>query len=206
MTLDPHLGSEVREVVLDQVPLARIYLAHRAPVFGSEGFRAIEVAADLLAAGRASRLYETLVRGRRLAQDVVAFPFPIVGGASIFSLWATARPGVDHEELERTLIEEIDRLASEGPSEVELERVRNLHAAGVASSLERFSERADRISMYTCLFDEPERINDEVAHYEAVTAEDVRAALADVARPDNRLVLTYLPAEAPAATETETDR
>jgi predicted Zn-dependent peptidase len=205
MTIDPHLGSEVREVVPDQVPLARIYLAHRAPVFGSTGFRAIEVAADLLAAGRASRLYETLVRGRRLAQDVVAFPFPIVGGASIFALWATARPDVDHEDLERALIEEIDRLASEGPSDVELERVRNLHAAGIASGLERFSERADRISMYTCLFDEPQRINDEVPGYEAVTADAVRSVLSDVVRGDNRLVLTYLPAEAPAATETETD-
>jgi predicted Zn-dependent peptidase len=197
----------VREVVPDQVPLPRIYLAHRAPVFGSDGFSALEVTADLLAAGRASRLYETLVRGRRLAQDVVAFPFPIVGGASIFALWATARPGVDQEVLEAAMVEEIDRLATEGPSEVELERVRNLHAAGNASSLERVSERADRISMYTCLFDEPERINREVPDYEGVTADDVRSLLADVARPDNRLVLTYVPAEAPPAVETtETDR
>ncbi len=206
LAIDPHLGAEVREVVPDQVPLPRVYLAHRAPVFGSRGFSALEVAADLLAAGRASRLYETLVRGRRLAQDVVAFPFPIVGGASIFALWATARPGVEHETLEAAMREEIDRLATDGPSEVELERVRNLHAAGNASSLERVSERADRISMYTCLFDEPERINREVPDYEAVTAADVRDLLADVARPDNRLVLTYVPAEAPPAAETETDR
>ena len=34
-----------------------------------------------------------------------------------------------------------------------------------------------------------------------------RALLTEVARPDNRLVLTYVPAEAPPATdETETDR
>ena len=206
LAIDPHLGAEVREVVPDQVPLPRVYLAHRAPVFGSRGFSALEVAADLLAAGRASRLYEALVRGRRLAQDVVAFPFPIIGGASIFALWATARPGVEHETLEVAMREEIDRLATDGPSEVELERVRNLHAAGNASSLERVSERADRISMYTCLFDEPERINREVPDYETVTADDVRDLLADVARPDNRLVLTYVPAEAPPAAETETDR
>ena len=207
LSLDPHLGSEVREVIPDQVPLSRVYLAHRAPVFGDPRFRAVEVAADLLAAGRASRLYDVLVRGRRLAQDVVAFPFPIVGGASIFALWATARPGVEPATLEATLVAEIDRLASEGPSDAELERVRNLHAAGVASSLERVSERADRISMYTCLFDEPERINDEVSGFAAVTADEVRDVLADVAQPTNRLVLTYVPAEAPTTpAETETDR
>ncbi|HET7685085.1 MAG TPA: pitrilysin family protein [Candidatus Limnocylindria bacterium] len=198
LSLDARLGAEVRETVADQVPLPRIYLAHRAPVYGSPAFRAIEVAADLLAAGRASRLYESLVRRGQLAQDVVAFPFPIVGGASIFALWATARPGTGHERLETALLAEIERLAVDGPSDAELERVRNLYAAGNASGLERISERADRLSMYTCLFDEPERINAEVSDYMAVTADQVREALSDMARPDNRLVLTYLPAEAPA--------
>ena len=55
-------------------------------------FEALTVAADLLATGRASRLYRTLVREQRLAQDVSVFPFPIVGGASMFAVWATARP------------------------------------------------------------------------------------------------------------------
>ena len=103
----------------------------------------------------------------------------------------------DHAKLERELFAGIDRLCNEGPSEEELERVRNLQAAGAASSLERLGERADRLSMYTILFDEPERINSEVARYAAVTAEQVRAAMADALRPDNRVVLTYLPAPGP---------
>jgi hypothetical protein len=44
--------------------------------------------------GRASLLYRTLVREQQLAQDVVAYAFPIVVGASMLVLWATARPGV----------------------------------------------------------------------------------------------------------------
>ena len=35
--------------------------------------------------------------------------------------------------------------------------------------------------------------------YLAVTAEDIRSVSADVFRPDNRVVLTYLPELAPAA-------
>lgn len=201
MSLPAHLGAEVREVVPDQVPLPRTYVAYRAPAFGTEAFHAIEVAADLLANGRASRTYDTLVRRQRLAQDVVAFPFPIVGGASILAFWATARPEVAHEDLERALLEQIQLLATEGPSDDELERVRNLHAAGIASSLERVAERADRVSMYTCLFDDPGRINAEVSDYEAVDAAAVRNLLTDVTGADNRLVLTYVPAEGPAIEE-----
>jgi hypothetical protein len=53
--------------------------------------------------------------------------------------------------------------------------------------------------MYACLFDEPERINTEVSRYLAVDADRVRAAMAATLRADNRLVLTYVPAESPDA-------
>jgi hypothetical protein len=49
--------------------------------------------------------------------------------------------------------------------------------------------------MYACLFDQPERINTEVGRYAAVDAARVRDAMAASVRPDNRVVLTYLPAE-----------
>jgi hypothetical protein len=51
--------------------------------------------------------------------------------------------------------------------------------------------------MYAILFDAPETINSEVSRYEAVDAQRVRAAMTDTLRDDNRVVLTYLPAELP---------
>ncbi len=196
MSIEPLLGQELRETVPDQVSLPRIYLAHRTPPFGTDAFDALDVAADILGSGRASRLYAELVRTQRLAQDVSVFVFPIVGGASMFALWVTARPGVTTEALEAATLAEIDRLTTDGPTDADLERVRNLHAAHFAGGLERISERADRLSMYTCLFDEPERINAELERREAVDAGRVMAALRDSVRTDNRLVLTFVPAEA----------
>jgi zinc protease len=194
VTLDPFLlGSEVREALPDRVPVPRVYLAYRIPPFGQAGWDAMEVTADLLSAGRASRLYATLVRERQVAQDVAAFPFPIVGGAAFLTLWATARPGVEAADLERALRGEVARLAADGPRDDELTRVRNLHAAGTAASLERLADRADRLSMYTCLFDDPGRINEEDARYEAVDAASLRAEMGSVIRDDNLVVLTYLP-------------
>ena len=197
--IDPIIGAEVRQDVPDRVPLPRVYAAFRMPTFGSAGFDALEVAVDLLGSGRASRLYRALVREQQVAQDVTTFAFPVIGGAAIFTIWVTARPGVAHETMEAALWREVDRLTADGPSADELERVRNLHAAGVESSLERISERADRISMYACLFDQPERINTEVSRYEAVDADRVREAMAASLRRDNRVVLTYLPAESSEA-------
>ncbi len=191
------VGAEMRETVLDRVPLPRIYAAFRTPAFGSAAFEALEVAMDLLGSGRGSRLYRALVREQQVAQDVSTFAFPEIGGAAVFALSVTARTGIRHEVLERSMWTEVDRLIAQGPTDEELERVRNMHATGVESSLERVGERADRLSMYACLFDEPERINTEVRRYVLVDAARVREALALGLRPDNRVLLTYLPTEHP---------
>jgi zinc protease len=198
MTVPASIGSEVRVTVPDRVPLPRIYLAHRIPPFGTDAFDAFDVAADVLGSGRASRLYGSLVRTLRLAQDVSVFCFPIVGGAAMLALWVTARPGIEVESLETALLAELDRLAEDGPTEADLERVRNLQASRSAASLERIGERADRIGMYTCLFDDPDRVNREVERYASVDAARVAEAMRSSIVADNRVTLTYVPGEAAA--------
>ncbi len=188
------VGAEERETVLDRVPLPRLYAAWRTPAFGSAAFEALEVGMDLLGSGRASRLYRALVREQQVAQDVSIDALPEIGGAAVFVVSVTARPGIGQEVLERAMWTEVDWLTAQGPTDEELERVRNLHAAGVESSLERVAERADRLSMYACLFDEPERINTELRRYVSVDAGRVREALALSLQPGNRVLLTYLPA------------
>ena len=99
------------------------------------------------------------------------------------------------DRLEAAIHREIGRLVKDGARDDELDRVRNLHDSSIASSLEQVSERADRLSMYTTLFDEPERINAEMSRYDAVTAAQARDALATYLRDDNQVALTYVPAE-----------
>ena len=59
--------------------------------------------------------------------------------------------------------------------------------------------------MYATLFDEPELINRMLTRYLAVTPEDIRSVAATVFRPDNRLVLTYLPQEGTVEAEPATE-
>jgi predicted Zn-dependent peptidase len=135
------------------------------------------------------------VRERQLAADEAAFVFPWAGGSTVLSVWATARPEIEVDTLEAQLLDDIGRLAADGPTDDELARVRTLHAAAVEAGLEQVGERADRISQYACLFDRPEMVNTEIERYDAVTAAQVRQAMAERGGADNRLVLTYVPAE-----------
>ena len=54
--------------------------------------------------------------------------------------------------------------------------------------------------MYATLFDDPDLINRMLPRYLAVTADQIQAVARDVFRPDNRVVLTYLPELPPADT------
>ena len=49
--------------------------------------------------------------------------------------------------------------------------------------------------MYATYFDRPELINEQLARYLAVDADAIRDVASQVFRSDNRVVITYVPAE-----------
>ena len=213
MSLPSTLGREIREVVEDRVPLPRIYVGFRAPVFGDHRLDALEVAGQILAGGKGSRLHRRLVRDERIAQDVALFALGFVGGASVAAGWATVRPGIAVDRVEAAFHEELQRLAVEPVSDDELARARALIEADELGALQRVEERADRLSMYTTLFERPALINEMLGRYLTVTPEAILEVVGATFRQDNRLVLTYVPdtpsaesdAVDPNAAETENE-
>src|SRR4029078_3802301 len=131
-----------------------------------------------------------------------------VGGASVCAGWATVRPGVEVSRVEAAFHEELARIASEPVSDEELERARALIETAELGGLSRVEERADRLSMYATLFDDPDLINQMLPRYLGVSKEQIRDVGAATSRADNRVVLIYLPELPPADTaslESETD-
>jgi predicted Zn-dependent peptidase len=193
LTIEPHIGHELREIVPDDVPLTRVHFGFRCPPYGTREFDALEVCSQILAGGRGSRLYRNLVREQKIAQDVTAFGLPLVAGASFFGGWVTARPDSDEETCEKAFEEQLERLATELVTDDELARARALIEASELGALGRVEEVADRLSMFAALFERPELVNEQLPRYLSVTAEEIRAVARDVFRPDNRVVLTYVP-------------
>jgi predicted Zn-dependent peptidase len=203
MTLPPLIGAEGREIVEDRVPLPRHFFGFRAPMIGDPRLDALEVAAQILAGGKGSRLYRRLIRDEKIAQDVSFFALGLIGGASIAAGQATVRPGVDPAVVERAFEEELERIGREPVTADELARARALIETFELEALQRVDERADRLAMYATLLDDPDMINRQMGRYLGVTAADIQAAAAEVLRPENRVVLTYMPAGEAAAGTTD---
>ena len=92
---------------------------------GDPRFDALEVASQILAGGKGSRLYRRLVREDRIAQDVSFFALGLIGGASIAAGQATVVPGVDPAVVEAAFEEELELLGREPVTDDELARARD---------------------------------------------------------------------------------
>ncbi len=197
--LGPSIGAETREVVEDRVPLPRLYFGFRTPTLGEKRFDSLEIASQILAGGKGSRLYRRLVRDERIAQDVAFFTLGLKDGGSVAAGQATVRPGVETNVLEAAFEEELDRLGREPVTADELARARALIETYELEALQRVDERADRLAMYATLLDDPDMINKQLGRYLAVTADDIKEAAAAFLRPENRAVITYVPAAGSAS-------
>jgi zinc protease len=198
--VDPiQTGTLVRERVESAVALARVYVAHRIPPYGTTEYYVADLLSELLAGGKSARMYRSLVREQRMTASVGAFPFPAVKGASAFVLRGNALPGQSPEPLEAAIIAELQAVADAPPTDAEMERAMTGLEARRILELQKIGERADNIGMLATYFGDPELINTELERYRVLTARDVQAFVRNYLTEDNRVVLTYVPQAAAEA-------
>lgn len=169
---------ETHLILEDDVSLPRLYLAWHSPAAFAPGDAALDAAAGVLAHGRASRLYRSLVYDLQLAQSVTAYQNS-AALASTFHVTVTARPGVQLATLEHAVRAEIASLAGAVRSD-ELERTRNGIETGFVDGLQSvggFGGRADQLNMYMYHLGEPDSAAADLLRYEALTPDDLSDAV-----------------------------
>src|SRR4030095_2403583 len=115
------LSPAQRLVLEDRVELPRLYLAWHSPAMFSADDAEMDLLGDLLANGKTSRLYKTLVYDLRIALDVSGYQSSRELG-SFLLLVATAAPGHTLGDIAARIDEELRRVKDEGPSVEEMER------------------------------------------------------------------------------------
>ncbi len=195
MSLPPVFGQWKREVVPDDVMLPRLFLAFRSPAFGTDGYYPASVCGAILGLRNGSRLKRRLVREREVAADTTAFTFDLAKGSDLLVVDVTARPGVPAEQLEQEVAFEIDALVRDGVSDAEVERALALIQTMFVSSMQEAGERADKLSLFATYFGDPNRLNEEVDRYRAVTTEKVNDFIRERLGENNRASLVYVARE-----------
>ena len=193
MHLPDTLGGPLREVVEDEVMLPRLFLAMRTPVFGSDDYYVASVTSAILGLKKGSRLQRSLVREQQIASDATAFTYDLAKGSDILVVDVTARPDISLDTLERGVHAELDQLVAEGVTEMEVSRAIALIETDLIVVLQSAGDRADRLSMFATYFGNPFLVNEQTAHYRAVTKDRVNKFVRERLVMANRASLTYVP-------------
>jgi zinc protease len=192
---DATLSSDRRVVLEDDVQLPRLYVAWHSPRIYADEDATMDVLASVLADGKSSRLYRRLVYDEQIAQDVSAFQNSQELAGS-FWIVATAKPGVGLGDLESAVRQELERIASEGVAEVELERAVNGVETSFVRSLERvggFGGKADRLNEYHFFAGSPGFVRRDLARYQRVRQADLSAAAHTYLVDRNAVWLSVVP-------------
>lgn len=197
------LDRVVRLTSLDKVQLPLISYWYHAPAIYTEGNAEIDLAAQILADGKSSRLFKRLVMDEQLAADVEAYQDSNLLG-SILLINVYAIPGVDLNLVETLLDEELARLASHGPDSDELERFKASRELSMLGSMQDVLSRADSLNAYQFYFGEPDSFKRDLDRYRNATPESVRNWAEQVLTPDARLIARVLP-ESPERDTTARD-
>jgi zinc protease len=195
-TVTPPVISETRRIMLeDRVQLPRLYMSWVSTGAYQPGDAELTTLGRLLAGGRNSRLYTRLVYELQIADDVSASQSGgRLGGE--FHITATARRGVPLSELERVILEEIERVKREAPEPRELERIVNQYEVSFLERLELVSAKADQLNAYLFYTGEPDYFNQDLERFRRLQPEHLSAVARQYLDPDRRIVLSVVPAGA----------
>ena len=190
----PAINSERRVVVQDRVELPRVYFGWLTPSAYTKDDAELKIAAQILAGGKSSRLYKSLVYDQQIAQDVGADQ----GSAaltSMFTIDATARPGHKPEEIEQALNAELEKLRAEGPTEKEIERARNGIETIMLSQVEKVGGRgvANLLNEYNQYTGDPGYLAKDIERYRQVTVAGVKRAVDTYLKTQARVVVYGVP-------------
>ncbi len=185
------LEREVRDTVTDNVQFPKVVFGWQTPKHLSPEDAHLDLLSNVLAGGKASRLYKRLVEGKQLAQEVSANQSSGFLGSQ-FSIDVLAKPGVSLEAIETEVGLELQELAKNGPTKAELTRSRNLILSGFVSGLQTVRARASLLNAYESEKGDPGFLKHDVARYESATPHDLQRAVATYLG-DKRVVLRVMP-------------
>ncbi len=186
---EPQQQQTRRCEVERDVPATTITIAFQMGDRLSRDFFLGDMTSDLLAGGDSARLYERLIKRKRLFASVNAY---ISGDVDrgMFVFTGQLLPSTTEAEAEAALWEEIADLKARNITEYELEKVKNKFEANTLFGELNVMNKAMNLGYYEMIGD-LSLINREVEIYRSLTADDVADFSCRTFRPENSSTLIY---------------
>lgn len=163
---EPLQTEERRLTVVKDVPATALYKMWHIGRRGDPDFYSLDLITDLLSGGDSGRLYNTLVRDKKMFSDLNAYiTSDMDPGLMIIN--GRIMKDVDIREAEEEVNRIITDLKTEPPGKEEMEKVKNKQESSIVFSYTNILNKAMNLCVYELLGD-PELINKEAETFRKI--------------------------------------
>jgi len=186
---EPKQTASRKLIVKADVPLDAFFKTWHMPGRMDEGYHAADLVAEVLGGGASSRLFQSLIKEKRLFSNIDCYHFGSLD-AGLIAIEGKLVKGVQMEIAELAIEAELFKIKEQKITEEELQKIKNKTESIIAFEDISVMSRANSLAFYELLGD-AELINHELSKYNAVTADDILKYSKDIFRDDNSNVLYY---------------
>lgn len=191
-TVEPPQNGERRATTYKDIATPNVLLAYHVPATRHPDYYALDLLSGILSTGNSSRLVKSLVLDSTIAARV-STNMDISFDPSLFSVYAVAASNVSAEQLERSVLAQIDRVASSGITDEELQKLKNQKLMEFYHTMETINGKANSLGTYELYFGDYKKLYEAPSLYEKVTKADVQRVARTYLTARNRTVGYLLP-------------
>ena len=181
-------AARILEVKAD-VPLDALYKAFHVGSRTDKSYYAMDLIGELLGGGGSSRLFQTLVKEKKLFSNIECYHF----GSSdpdILMIEGKLIKGISMKSADQAIREELDKLSSSCIDEKELIKVKNKTESAILFEDMSLMNRASNLAMYELMGDVG-FMNTELDKYMEVTPGEIRDLSSSIFNENNSNSLFY---------------
>lgn len=154
-----------------------------------KSYYVIELITEILGGGGSSRLYQTLVKEKKLFSNIDCYHFGTTD-PGLLTIEGKLVKGVKMEHAEAAVNAVVEQLKNEIITEAELQKVKNKTESIIAFEDMSVMSRANSLAYYELLGD-ANLMNQELAKYQAITVEEVQRFCQSIFTEENSSTLHY---------------
>jgi predicted Zn-dependent peptidase len=186
--VEPEQMSARTLTMQGSVPLHAILKAYHVPGRLDKSYYALDLLSDIIGNGKSSRLYQSLVKSRKLFVEIDCYlSGDIEPGLMVIEGKLT--PGILPQDADKAIEDELAALAGITPAE--LTKVKNKSETQVRFNDLGVLNKAMKLA-YCELLGDPELANTETNGYQAVELQQVLELASTLLRPEKCSTLIYL--------------
>jgi len=192
---EPPLGGEVVDTIYDNIQIPAVFAGYRMVSETHPDTYALQMLTTALSDGPSSRFSKRMVDQDQNALQVAAFPFAMEHHG-VFIALALANGATSTGTLMTTMEEEISKMQQEPLSEKEFTKLLNKVESDYVNRNSGVAGIAENLANYHVYYGDANLINTEIERFRTVTPADLQRVAQTYLKPENRVVLHYLPKSA----------